>query len=79
MMEAELLLFIQKSECEITPETKVQKQEGAGWFGSMGVLSDHRATWSGHTPNRSGCWIRGMRGDVARPFLQTLAPMLAVL
>lgn len=47
MMEAELLLFIQKSECEITPETKVQKQEGAGWFGSMGVLSDHRATWSG--------------------------------
>ena len=72
-------LFIQKSECEVTPGNKVQMQEGVGWFGSMAALSDRSATWLSHTPGRPRCWARGMRDNVARPFLRTLAPMLAVL
>lgn len=71
--------FIQKSECEVTPGNKVRVQEGVGWFESMAALSDRRTTWSGHTPGRPRCWARGMRDDMARPLLQMLAPMLAVL
>lgn len=46
-----------------------------GWFGSMAALSDGRATWLSQTPGRPGCWARGMRDGVARPFLRMLASM----
>lgn len=67
--------FIQKSQRQVTPGSKAQVQEGVGWFGSTAAPSDRRTTWSG----RPGCWARGMRVNVARPLLLTLAPMLAVL
>jgi len=72
-------LSIQKSECEVRPGNKVQMRAGIGWFGNMAALSNCTATWLGHTLGKPWCWARGMKDNMARPFLWTLPPMLAVL
>lgn len=57
MMKAEFVLqhcLYKKSTCEVTPENKVQMQEGIDWFRSTAALEDCRVTWLGYSPGRTG-------------------------